>query len=107
MKFVIADTLTESLARLAGPLHALAAKSVFEFTREPTQPGFQFHRLSGTKDPNFWSFRVSQDIRVIVHKAGESAVLCYVDHHDAAYKWAERRKLEVHPQTGAAQFIST
>ena len=32
-------------------------------------------------------------------------MLCYVDHHDDAYQWAERRKLETHPTTGAAQFV--
>jgi hypothetical protein len=33
------------------------------------------------------------------------ALLCYVDHHDKAYDWAERRKLETHPITGAAQLV--
>jgi len=28
-----------------------------------------------------------------------------VDHHDPAYRWAERRRLETHPTTGAAQFV--
>jgi superfamily I DNA/RNA helicase len=28
-----------------------------------------------------------------------------VDHHDKAYAWAERRKLETHPKTGAAQLV--
>jgi superfamily I DNA/RNA helicase len=32
-------------------------------------------------------------------------LLCYVDHHDAAYRWAERRKIERHPATGAAQLV--
>ena len=32
-------------------------------------------------------------------------MLCYVDHHDEAYRWAERRKLETHPKTGAAQLV--
>ena len=32
-------------------------------------------------------------------------MLCYVDHHDKAYDWAERRKLETHPKTGAAQLV--
>jgi superfamily I DNA/RNA helicase len=32
-------------------------------------------------------------------------LLCYVDHHDKAYQWAERRKLETHPKTGAAQLV--
>ena len=32
-------------------------------------------------------------------------MLCYVDHHDNAYQWAERRRLETHPKTGAAQLV--
>ena len=32
-------------------------------------------------------------------------VLCYVDHHDAAYAWAGRRRLDVHDTTGAAQIV--
>jgi hypothetical protein len=28
-----------------------------------------------------------------------------VDHHDRAYAWAARRKLEIHPTTGAAQLV--
>src|SRR5439155_20760326 len=34
-----------------------------------------------------------------------SLLLCYVDHHDDAYRWAECRKLETHPKTGAAQLV--
>ncbi|MCC7173317.1 MAG: DEAD/DEAH box helicase, partial [Planctomycetes bacterium] len=40
-----------------------------------------------------------------VHRLGSSLLLCYVDHHDKAYAWAERRKLEIHPKTGAAQIV--
>jgi hypothetical protein len=32
-------------------------------------------------------------------------MLCYVDHHDPAYDWAARRKIETHPVTGAAQIV--
>ena len=49
--------------------------------------------------------RVGSDIRLIVHKCDASLLLCYVDHHDKAYDWAERRKLETHPTTGAAQLV--
>ena len=31
--------------------------------------------------------------------------MCYAGHHDDAYRWAERRKIEVHPKTGAAQLV--
>ena len=33
--------------------------------------------------------------------------LCYVGHHDEVYEWAERRRLETHPKTGAAQLVET
>jgi hypothetical protein len=42
---------------------------------------------------------------LIVHKSDASLLLCYVAHHDEAYAWAERRKLETHPKTGAAQLV--
>jgi hypothetical protein len=48
---------------------------------------------------------VNSDIRLIVHRTDGSLLLCYVDHHDRAYAWAERRKVETHPTTGAAQLV--
>ena len=56
--------------------------------------------MTGAKDPDFWSARVNLDLRIILHGAGENVVLCYVDRHDDADQWAERRKLEFHPNTG-------
>ena len=55
------------------------------------------------RDPNSWSVRVNDDIRLIVHRTATSLLLCYVDHRGAAYGWAERRKIERHPVTGATQ----
>src|SRR5439155_16935790 len=51
------------------------------------------------------SVRVGSGLRLIVHRTSDSLLLCYVDHHDKAYAWAERRKLETHPTTGAAQLV--
>src|SRR5438874_3248118 len=72
---------------------------------DASAPGLSFHKLDKAKDKHFWSVRVSADIRLIVHRTDESLLLCYVDHHDKAYAWAERRKLETHPKTGAAQLV--
>ena len=63
------------------------------------------HKLDKAKDKNFWSARVNADIRIIVHRSDASFLLCYVAHHDDAYDWAVRRKLETHPKTGAAQLV--
>jgi hypothetical protein len=105
MDFRIADTFTDSLARLTGDEQKAAKTTAFDLQVNPTGPGLSFHKLEKAKDKNFWSVRVSSDIRLIVHKTEGSLLLCYVNHHDKAYDWAERRKLETHPKTGAAQLV--
>ena len=105
MDFRIADTFTDSLARLTGDEQKLVKTTAFDLQLDPANPGMQFHKLDKAKDKNFWSVRVSADLRLIVHKSESSLLLCYVDHHDKAYQWAERRKLETHPKTGAAQLV--
>jgi hypothetical protein len=105
MEFRIADTFTDSLARLTGKEQTAAKTTAFDLQVDPANPGMRFHKLAKAKDPNFWSVRVSKDIRLIVHRTSTSLMLCYVDHHDAAYAWAERRKIDRHPATGAAQIV--
>ncbi len=105
MEFRIADTFTDSLAKLTGEEQKAVKITAFELQMNPINPGMQFHKLDKARDPNFWSIRVSRDIRLIVHRTEASLLLCYVDHHDNAYRWAGRRKLEAHPKTGAAQLV--
>ena len=105
MNFRIADTFTDSLARLSGDEQKAVKTTVFDLQVNPAQPGLQFHKLDKARDPNFWSVRISLDVRMIVHRTRDSLLLCYVGHHDNAYQWAERRKLQTHPKTGAAQLV--
>lgn len=105
MEFRIADTFTDSLSRLTGEEQKAVKTAAFDLQLNPASPGFSFHRLAKAKDKSFWSIRVGSDIRLIVHKTDASLLLCYVDHHDKAYAWAERRKLEAHPRTGVAQLV--
>lgn len=105
MEFRIADTFTDSLAKLNGDEQKSVKTTAFDLQLDSASPGMQFHKLDKSRDKNFWSVRVSSDIRLIVHRTADSLLLCYVDHHDKAYDWAERRKLETHPKTGAAQLV--
>lgn len=105
MEFRIADTFTDSLTRLTGDEQKAVKTTAFDLQLNPAHPSMSLHKIEQSKDKSFWSVRVSSDIRLIVHKTATSFLLCYVDHHDRAYKWAERRKLEVHPKTGAAQWV--
>jgi len=105
MEFRIADTFTDSLARLTSEEQKAVKITAFDLQMNPAQPSMQLHKLDKARDPNFSSVRVSRDIRLIVHRTAANLLLCYVDHHDNAYRWAERRKLETHPKTGAAQWV--
>lgn len=105
MEFRIADTFTDSLARLTGEEQKSVKTAAFDLQLNPAHPSLQLHKLDRAKDANFWSIRVSRDLRLIVHRTNASLLLCYVAHHDPAYQWAERRKLETHPKTGAAQLV--
>lgn len=105
MIFCIADSFQSALSRLSAHEQKAVKETVFDLQMNPAAPGLQFHRIDKSKDPNFWSMRVSKDIRLIVHKTKNSFLICYVDHHDDAYAWAERRRIETHPTTGAAQIV--
>ena len=105
MQFRIAETFTDSLARLTSDEQKAVKTTAFDLQLNATSPGMKFHKVERAKDKNFWSVRVNDDIRLIVHKIPDSLLLCYVDHHNNAYDWAMRRKLQTHPRTGAAQLV--
>lgn len=105
MNFRISDTFTESLGRLTNDEQKAVKLAAFDLQANPAQPGLSLHKLDRAKDKRFHSIYVNKDIRLILHKTDSSLLLCYVDHHDKAYQWAERRKLETHPSTGAAQLV--
>jgi superfamily I DNA/RNA helicase len=105
MEFRIADTFTASLARLSGAEQKAVKMTAFDLQLNAAAPGLRLHRLERPRDPNFWSVRANDDIRLIVHRTETSLLLCYVGHHDAAHAWAERRRIEHHPTTGAAQLV--
>ena len=105
MDLRIADTFTDSLARLTPDQQEAVKTTAFDLRLDPSNPGMSFHKLDRAKDNNFWSVRVNADIRLIVHRTPGSLLLCYVDRRDQAHAWAERRKIETHPATGAAQLI--
>jgi len=105
MEFRIAATFTDALARLPAAEQKAVKTSAFDLQMDPSAPGLSFHRIDKSKDPNFWSVRVGRDVRIIVHRSAASLLLAYVDHHDKAYAWAERRRIEAHPRTGAVQIV--
>ena len=105
MQFRISSTFTDSLTKLTANEQTAVKTAVFDLQANPDLGGLRIHPVQGARDRDFWSARVNQDIRIIVHRRGSNTTLCYVDHHNDVYRWATRRKMEVHPRTGAMQIV--
>lgn len=105
MTVLIASSFTRSLDKLTGQEQAQAKITAFDIQQNPENPGLSLHRIDRCRDPGFWSARVTRDLRIVLHKRDGDTLLAYVGHHDDAYAWAERRRLDTHPATGAAQIV--
>jgi hypothetical protein len=57
MEFRIADTFTDSLARLTGDEQKAVKTTAFDLQLNAANPGLSFHRLDKAKDKRFWSVR--------------------------------------------------
>ncbi len=101
---VVASTFRKSFNRLTDDEQKLVSSTVMELHLGITTPGQNREKLGGA-DQSMYSMRVNDDIRMILNFQGQYAVICYVDHHDAAYQWAKGRKLEINEDTGAVQFV--
>lgn len=105
MTFRIADTFSDSLSKLTAQEQKAVKTAAFDVQMNPDTPGLQMHRVDKARDPHFWTARVNRDIRMVLHKHDGATLLAYVAHHEAAYKWAETRRIDTHPRTGAAQIV--
>ncbi len=70
----------------------------------PKNPGISLERV-GRAGAGLWSGRVSQELRAILAQEGEDWFVLHVDHHDEAYRWAERRRAGRNPRTGVFQVV--
>ena len=84
MEFRIADTFTDSLARLTGEEQKAVKTTTLDLQLNPAHPSLQFHKLDRPRDPNFCSVRISKDIRLIVLKTNDSLLFCYVAYYSRA-----------------------
>ncbi len=105
MTFRIADSFSDSLAKLSAQEQKAAKTAAFDLQMIRDNPGLSLHRVDRARDKGFWTARVNRDIRLVLHKTGGDTLLAWVGHHDDAYAWAERRRLESHPRTGAMQIV--
>jgi hypothetical protein len=103
MTLLYASTFTKALERLSAAEQKQVKITAFDLAQDESGNGLQLHRVDSA--PGFWTARVNQDVRLVLHKDGGNTLLAWVGHHNDAYNWAERRKLIPHERTGAMQLV--
>lgn len=103
--------IDQSLPAAVSKLEAKDAKRVWKFLSKflenPSHPSLSLERVTKTKNENLWSARISQELRAIVHKEGETWTILHADHHDSAYQWASRKQIARHSKTGVLQIVES
>jgi hypothetical protein len=107
MNVLLCKSLFQSLVKLNGNENKRANEFILKFQDNPAQPGLSLERVTKTKNNNLWSLRITQELRVILYKSGDTWALLHADHHDDAYAWASKRKVEFNARTGALQVVKT
>src|SRR5690554_6152489 len=102
------DKYFDSLLKLTPNEQAQANKAVMLFQQDPQHGGLHYEKLTACRDDKLRSIRVNQDVRIILATVEKQNLylMLYIDHHDAAYDWAARRKVEINPNTGSLQVFT-
>ena len=72
MDFRVADTFTDSLARLTPPEQKAVKNTAFDLQIKPASPGLNFYLLEKPRDKNFLSIRNNDYVRLILHRTTSS-----------------------------------
>jgi hypothetical protein len=108
-KVALAQDFLANLSKLPNQIQGKVLKWALQFQSNPTAAGTNYETIKAAREKSLRSIRIDQDWRGIVFKPdkGDVYVLMYVDRHDAAYRWAESRRLAINPVTGALQVFAT
>lgn len=102
------DKYFDSLLKLTPNAQSQANKAVMQFQQDPQHSGLHYEKLNACKDNKLRSIRANQEVRIIVAAAEKEDLylMLYVDHHEPAYFWAAKRKVEINPNTGSVQVFT-
>ncbi len=83
---VCSDTYIDAFSRLDKKTQKKSLETIRLMRRSLRSDSLKIEKLNTRLD--FKSARVTQDFRVIFTQSGNTVLLVYIDHHDAAYLWA-------------------
>lgn len=101
--------LMGSLLELPKKAQKHATTFLTKFQTNPRSSGINLERIANAADEKLYSARIDQRYRAIIafQKSSNVYVLLYVGDHDDAYKWAEKKTIDVNPNTRAIQLYDT
>ena len=101
---ISSDFLT-AFSVLPRQIQGKVTEFINKFRNNPRSPGINYEKIRNGMDENIWSVRIDDTYRGIVVRQDKTGVylLLWVDHHDDAYAWAQRKKCIINPNTGNVQ----
>jgi superfamily I DNA/RNA helicase/Txe/YoeB family toxin of Txe-Axe toxin-antitoxin module len=87
MLYVTKD-FNNDLDRLPADAQQRVHEAIWTIMRDPDNGGLNPEKIKRSKD--LWSYRATQNVRIIARRSNEIIRLLAVDRHDAAYRRAER-----------------
>lgn len=102
----LTNNLFDSLLSLPNKEIGRVVKTIQQIKKDPSNPGLKLHRVIESPDDNFWTVRVSNDARIVLHKKDDSILICHADKHDEAYDWAKRRSISGNTKDNSAKIVS-
>ena len=80
-------------------------QAIDDFRQDPWRPSLKYEPLAKRRGHNHCSIRASLELRVILAVEPDFAnpakvILVRMDHHDPAYRWAERQGFQTDPNDG-------
>lgn len=108
IKVAIADSFLDALVKLPKKKQAKVIDFVSKFKTNPKGTGIHYEKINHAVDDALRSVRIDKEYRgiALAPKSGKVFVMLWVDHHDGAYRWAENKVVQIHPETGSLQILS-
>lgn len=106
-KVAISTDFLDAYSALPKKEQGKVSEFVNKFLINPESRGIHYEKLKSGLDDKIYSVRIDDAYRGIVvrQSSTNTYLLVWVDHHDEAYRWAERKKCIINPLTGSIQIF--
>ena len=107
VRLVMSIDFLDAFSQLPKQIQSKTSAFIQKFKQNPTASGLNYEVIRNAADPNLKSVRVDQAYRAIIRKPdkGNAYLLLWVDKHDDAYTWAQKKICKINPESGALQII--